>query len=76
MTQATGLSQPLTLANLNMEVSSNSKDKKAASEDLVSFFFDVMDAIEYAVDAFEDSVLSQVSDPEARQYCASVLRTH
>jgi len=47
----TGPSQPFIPTYINMKVSSNSKDKKVKSEDLVSFF-DVMDATKCAIDTF------------------------
>ena len=66
MTHEAGPSQGPTLHNPNVDVSSDSEEEEQVPEkDLVSFG-DVMDAAERAVDAFESSVMSRVSDIRAR----------
>jgi len=42
-------------------------DGRASSEALVSFY-NVVDAVERAIDAFEDLVLSEVNDVEAQRH--------
>jgi len=75
MSQAARPSQPFTLANTNMEVSSDSMGERSPSEDFVSFY-NVMDATKRVVDTFEDSVCSRVSDPEVRRCHVCLAQAH
>jgi hypothetical protein len=58
--------QTLTPANAHIDDSCDVEEDEANKEDLVSFD-DVMDAADRAVDAFESSVMSRVSDTNARR---------
>ena len=61
-----GLSQapPLEIQHVNA-FSDSKEEEQAPEEDLVSLG-DIMDAAKRAVDAFQSSVMSRVSDPRAR----------
>jgi hypothetical protein len=68
-----GSSEPLTPINRALEVSSDSTEKEAETANVVSFD-DEMDAVERAADAFEDSVLSWVSDPDVHRRLRRLAR--
>ena len=57
-----------TPANAAIDYSSDAEKDEAQKEDVVSFD-DVMDAADRAVDAFESSILSRMSDTKGRRRC-------